>query len=217
MTVAIINPDNPSGNNLTKEELLQLAQWSKEQNMTFIMDESFCDFCDDFPNNTLLDNRILEQFSNMIVIKSISKSFGVPGLRLGIMATSNVAMLSVIKKDLSIWNINSFAEFFMQIYSKHESDYKKAALKFRQERTRFHELLQEIPYLRVFDSESNYFLCEVLPPYTSHGLAVSLLKEHDILIKDCSTKKVFSGRNYIRLAIRNKIDNDRLIAALKTR
>jgi histidinol-phosphate/aromatic aminotransferase/cobyric acid decarboxylase-like protein len=179
------------------------------------MDESFCDFCDDFPNNTLLDNRILEQFSNMIVIKSISKSFGVPGLRLGIMATSNVAMLSVIKKDLSIWNINSFAEFFMQIYSKYTSDYNNAAQKFRKERQRFFSALQEIPFLRVIPSQANYFLCEVLPPYTSHNITLALLKQYDILIKDCSNKKGFNGKNYIRLAIRNSKDNNSLIEALK--
>jgi histidinol-phosphate/aromatic aminotransferase/cobyric acid decarboxylase-like protein len=212
----IINPDNPSGNNLTKEELQKLAQWSKEQNMTFIMDESFCDFCDDFPNNTLLDNRILEQFSNMIIIKSISKSFGVPGLRLGIMATSNVAMLSVIKKDLSIWNINSFAEFFMQIYSKYTSDYNNAAQKFRKERQRFFNALQEIPFLRVIPSQANYFLCEVAADkFSSKELAVKLLADHNILIKDCSGKSAFAGGNYIRLAVRDRKDNHRLVEALK--
>ena len=84
------------------------------------------------------------------------------------------------------------------------------------ERERFKALLDEIPFLKIFDSESNYFLCEVLPSYTSHGLAVSLLKDYNILIKDCSTKKVFDGRNYIRLAIRNMADNDRLVSALKS-
>lgn len=213
----IINPDNPSGNYLPYNDVLRLASWAAESGIRLVVDESFVDFAAEFPNNTLLNNEVLEKYPDMVVVKSISKSFGVPGLRLGVLASADKSLIDYIKKDVSIWNLNSFAEFFMQIYTKHESDYKKAALKFRQERARFHELLQEIPYLRVFDSESNYFLCEVLPPYTSHGLAVSLLKEHDILIKDCSTKKVFSGRNYIRLAIRNKIDNDRLIAALKTR
>jgi histidinol-phosphate/aromatic aminotransferase/cobyric acid decarboxylase-like protein len=104
----------------------------------------------------------------------------------------------------------------MQIYNKHENDYKKAAAKFMSERERFKGLLDEIPYLKVFDSQSNYFLCEVLPPYTSHALAVTLLREREILIKDCSTKKVFDGRNYIRIAIRNNEDNDRLINALKS-
>ena len=73
-----------------------------------------------------------------------------------------------------------------------------------------------IDYLRVLPTEANYLLCEVLPPHTPRELAIQLLKKHNILIKDCSTKKVFDGKNYIRIAIRNNIDNDRLISALKS-
>ena len=152
----------------------------------------------------------------MIVVKSISKSFGVPGLRLGIMASADKTLIADVKKDVSIWNMNSFAEFFMQIYTKYESDYRKAAVKFQQERELFRKELESVPYLRVFDSQANYFLCEVLEPYNSHTLAVKLLNEHNILIKDCSTKKVFEGRNYIRLAVRNRADNKHLVDALKT-
>ena len=158
----------------------------------------------------------LEKYPDMVVVKSISKSFGVPGLRLGLMASSDKELISFVKKDVSIWNLNSFAEFFMQIYTKHEGDYVKAAGKFQNERQRFYDELQNVPFLKVFDSQANYFLCEVTDKYTSHELAVLLLKEHDVLIKDCSTKKVFNGRNYIRIAIRNAADNDRLLAALKS-
>ena len=132
------------------------------------------------------------------------------------MASADEELISFVKKDVSIWNMNSFAEFFMQIYTKHEADYRKAAGKFMAERERFKNELNEIPFLKVFESQANYFLCEVLEPYTSHQLAVTLLKGYNILIKDCSTKKVFDGRNYIRIAIRNKVDNDSLIAALKS-
>ena len=212
----VINPDNPSGNYLSHEELLRLATWAASKGIRLIVDESFVDFASEFPHNTLLDNAILERYPDIIVVKSISKSFGVPGLRLGVLASADKDLISFIKKDVSIWNLNSFAEFFMQIYTKHESDYRKAAGKFMEERKRFKGLLEEIPFIKVFESQSNYFLCEVLPPFSSHDLAVTLLKNHNILIKDCSTKKVFGGRNYIRLAIRNKVDNDCLIAALKT-
>jgi histidinol-phosphate/aromatic aminotransferase/cobyric acid decarboxylase-like protein len=152
----------------------------------------------------------------MIVIKSISKSFGVPGLRLGILASADISLVSSIKKDVSIWNLNSFAEFFLQIYTKHESDYMKSAVKFQAERERFHKDLREVPYLKVYPSEANYFLCEVKEPYTSRNLTVSLLDRHDILIKDCSSKKVFNGRSLIRLAVRAKEDNIRLVCALKS-
>lgn len=215
-TLLLINPDNPSGNYLPYNDVLMLASWCQAEGIRLVVDESFVDFSTEFPQNTLLRNDVLEQFPDMIVVKSISKSYGVPGLRLGIMASADKELISFVKKDVSIWNLNSFAEFFMQIYTKHEGDYRKAALKFRKEREVFKEELMSVPFLRVFDSESNYFLCEVLPPYGSYGLAVRLLNEHNILIKDCSTKKVFAGRSYIRIAIRNREDNRRLIEVLKS-
>lgn len=212
----LINPDNPSGNYLSQKDVFRLASWCAAEGIRLVVDESFVDFSSDFPDNTLLHDDILERYPDMIVIKSISKSYGVPGLRLGILASADKYLISFIKKDVSIWNLNSFAEFFMQIYTKYEGDYRKAAVKFQNERACFRKELMSVPFLRVFDSEANYFLCEVLPPYDSHNLAVRLLNDHNILIKDCSTKKVFDGRNYIRIAIRNREDNSRLVEALKS-
>jgi len=212
----LINPDNPSGNYLSQKDVFRLASWCAAEGIRLVVDESFVDFSSDFPDNTLLHDDILERYPDMIVIKSISKSYGVPGLRLGILASADKDLISFIKKDVSIWNLNSFAEFFMQIYTKYEGDYRKAAVKFQNERACFRKELMSVPFLRVFDSEANYFLCEVLPPYDSHNLAVRLLNDHNILIKDCSTKKVFDGRNYIRIAIRNREDNSRLVEALKS-
>lgn len=214
-SLLLINPDNPSGNYIPYKDVLRLAEWCKNEGVRLVVDESFVDFSSEFPHNTLLRNDLLERFPDMIVVKSISKSFGVPGLRLGIMASADTELIAFVKKDVSIWNLNSFAEFFMQIYTKHEGDYRKAAEKFGNERGRFYEDLRSIPYLKVYPSEANYFLCEVMPPYNSHNLAVTLLKNHNILIKDCSGKKAFSGRNCIRLAVRNRQDNERLVSALK--
>lgn len=214
-SLLLINPDNPSGNYIPYKDVLRLALWCKNEGVRLVVDESFVDFSSEFPHNTLLRNDLLERFPDMIVVKSISKSFGVPGLRLGIMASADTELIAFVKKDVSIWNLNSFAEFFMQIYTKHEGDYRKAAEKFGNERGRFYEDLRSIPYLKVYPSEANYFLCEVMPPYNSHNLAVTLLKNHNILIKDCSGKKAFAGRNCIRLAVRNRQDNERLVSALK--
>lgn len=214
-SLLLINPDNPSGNYIPYKDVLRLAEWCKNEGIRLVVDESFVDFSSEFPHNTLLRNDLLERFPDLIVVKSISKSFGVPGLRLGIMASADTELIAFVKKDVSIWNLNSFAEFFMQIYTKHEGDYRKAAEKFGNERVRFYEDLRSIPYLKVYPSEANYFLCEVMPPYNSHNLAVTLLKNHNILIKDCSGKKAFAGRNCIRLAVRNRQDNERLVSALK--
>lgn len=214
-SLLLINPDNPSGNFISRKDILILADWAVNKNVTLIVDESFVDFAESAEDNSLLHNDILEKYSNMIVIKSISKSYGVPGLRLGILASGNVDFVSKIKKDLSIWNINSFAEFYMQIFNKYELDYKQACALFIKERNRFYKDLEQIDYLRVIPSQANYFLCEVLNKYSSKQLTELLLTKYNILIKDCSGKSAFSGNNYIRIAIRTTSDNLSLVNALK--
>ena len=125
-TLLLINPDNPSGNFVPKADVLELANWCEQNGTRLIVDESFVDFSDGWETNSLLENEILEAFPHLMVMKSISKSYGVPGLRLGIMASSDKALIAKMKKSVSIRNINSFAEFFMQIYTKYEKDYKRA-------------------------------------------------------------------------------------------
>lgn len=210
----LINPDNPSGNFIPYTELIDLLNWTQQQQIHLIVDESFVDFSEESTANTLLKNEILETYPNVIVIKSISKSYGVPGLRLGLAASSNKEIISILRKEMAIWNINSFAEFYLQIYSKYDGDYQSACSKFIVERRRFYKELQQINFLRVIPSQANYFLCEVTSRFSSAEL-VSLLLERNILLKDCSTKAGFNDRNYIRIAIRDTKDNDYLIETLK--
>jgi len=212
----LINPDNPSGNYIRRDALLDMVSWCASCGVKIVVDESFADFSDEFPENTLLSDSILNRYNNLIVVKSISKSFGVPGLRLGIMASSDTSLIERIKKDVSIWNINSFAEFFLQIYSKYEGDYKRSALKFRQEREMFRAELESISFLKVFDTQANYFLCKVSGSLSAEELAEVMLARYNILIKDCSKKKGFEGKNYIRIAIRNREDNSRLVEAFRS-
>lgn len=214
-TLLLINPDNPSGNFIPKEDILRLAAWTAKKAITLIVDESFVDFSSLSYRNTLLVNEILEKYPNLIVVKSISKSYGVPGLRLGLAACSGKELIADLKKDVSIWNINSFAEFYMQIYGKYDSDYKQACELFITERERFYHELQQISFLRVIPSQANYFLCEVTSRFTSSELAALLLKRFNLLIKDCGTKSAFKDKNYIRLAVRDMRDNDYLVSKLK--
>ena len=211
----LINPDNPSGNFIAQRDIMRLAQWCKQKHVNLLVDESFVDFATGHVDNTMLRDEILESFPNMMVMKSISKSYGVPGLRLGVLASSDRALIAKIKKEVPIWNINSFAEFYMQIFGKYESDYRLACDKFREERDRFFNELKTIPYLRVIPSQANFFLCEVVDKYTSAQLT-QLLIEHDVLISDCARKRNMAGQNLIRLAVRGSADNDKLIDILQS-
>lgn len=214
-TLLIINPDNPSGNFIPKSGLLQLCEWSKQQGIRLVVDESFVDFSDEFENNSLISNGILEQYPQLVVMKSISKSYGVPGLRLGVMACADVELILQVKRNVPIWNINSFAEFYLQIFGKYEADYRRACHQFIAERNRFEKMLRQITYLRVIPTQANYFCIEVADKFTTEELAKHLLADYEIMIKDCNSKNFLKGKNYIRISIRDSVDNNQLFAALK--
>ena len=209
-SLALINPDNPSGNFLDRQELKLLLEWSKRKGIALFVDESFVDFAE--KPFTLLDNQLLSEFTNLAVIKSISKSHGVPGVRLGILATANEAILSKLRSDISIWNINSFAEYYLQIAEKYKKDFDGAMWEFRVERARFKNQLAGLPGVKVIDSEANFFIIKVTKDIASSEIAIQLLHDYKILVKDLSAKM---GNRFLRVAIRNAADNDKLVSALK--
>lgn len=212
-TLLLINPDNPSGNYIPFNDILRIVEWTKKKNIQLVVDESFVDFASVDGLYSLFDNAILGQNKHLVVVKSISKSYGVPGFRLGVLASGNSQMIAKIKKQVAIWNINSFGEFYMQIYEKYHKEYIKACGLFKEERSIFYKELQEIPYIKVYSSQANYFLCRVKAPFTSKSLALKLLN-HNVLIKDCREKRAFNGGDYIRIAIRDRKDNHFLYQVL---
>ncbi len=196
--LVLINPDNPTGNYLPKADVLRLAAWCGEQGIRLVYDESFSDFADE-GGNTLIDDGILAAYPTLVVVKSVSKSYGVPGVRLGIAASADTELIAFMRRDVSIWNINSFGEFFLQIAEK----YKLAAA------------LASIDGLRVLPSQANYLMVELTGPMGSRTLAKRLLTERRILIKDLSKKIKRDGRQFIRVAVRTREDNAKLVAAIR--
>ena len=209
-TLVLINPDNPSGNYIDEEGIKKLIDWTAQRGIRFILDESFLDFADE--NVTYIDQNILSSNKHLFVVKSISKSYGVPGLRLGVLASGDADMIGKIKKDVSIWNINSFAEFYMQIQEKYKKDYALAIERFKAERRRFLSALSEIEFIEVIPTQANYFMIKIKDKYNAEEITNILMDQYGILIKDLSSKV---GDKYIRVAIRNEEDNNKFVAAIK--
>lgn len=210
----IVNPDNPSGNYIPFDDLTALIDRVTARGIKLVIDESFADFADE-PDNTLIRRDILKKYDNLYVIKSISKSYGVPGLRLGVLASGDTETVRRIKDDVSIWNINSFAEFYMQIAEKYADDYRIALEKLKKERARFFaELGKFSDILRAIPSQANYIMAEVCGGMTSERLTRELFAKYSIMIKDLGTKEGLRGGNYVRIAVRDAADNDKLLAAL---
>ena len=213
----LLNPDNPSGNYISYQECLRLIRWCKQQNIAVIIDESFVDFVDigqgeNIADRSMIRDKVLEEYHKLYIIKSISKSYGIPGVRLGVLASGDESLIRYLKKDVSIWNINSFGEFFMQIKEKYDKDYVEALDRLRRCRKRFIQQLKEISLLEVYPSQANFVMCRV-KKISSADLCNSLLKEN-IFVKDL-TKKIKNGHQYIRLSIRGEEDNNRLLEALR--
>ena len=213
-TLILINPDNPSGNCLSKKELLKLLDFYKKNNKKIVLDESFIDFSDKTTKNSLLSNEILIKYPNLIIIKSISKSYGIPGIRLGILASSDTNLIKRLQERISIWNINSFAEYFLQIFNKFSKDFVNSCDLIAKERKILFKNLKSLNFLRPIPSQANFILCEVLKPFDSTSLCLELL-DKGFLIKDCKNKLGFNGKSYICIAVNAKEDNENLIKALR--
>jgi len=212
--LVLINPDNPSGHFFTKEELLQILDYCQDTGKRCIVDESFADFAAPEVRYTLLNNETLERYPLLAVVKSISKSYGVPGLRLGVAASADKELMESMRYLLPVWNINSFGEYFFQIYSLYASSYTRACDQIALRRKELTAGLSRFPFLKPYPSQANYVMCEVTGDMDSTALAESLLREN-LLIKDLSTKDGFDGASYIRVAVKDKTDNACLLQALE--
>lgn len=210
----IINPDNPSGSFILYEDLTKILDKCEEHKVTCVVDESFIDFAEKGIRYTLIKDKILDKYPHLIVIKSISKSYGVPGIRLGVVASSNRVLLKQMRAKMAIWNINSFAEYYLQIQRLYKRTYLLSCDKIAQQRSYLFAELEKIKYLSVYPSQANYILCKVDGEYTSEELAKELLRRYGILIKDLSNKKGFYRQSFIRIAVKDEKDNAYIVHAI---
>ena len=210
--LVVVNPDNPSGNYIPKKDIMRLVEWSKSQGIKLVIDESFVDFADE-ENSSIIEQSVLSMNPHLYVMKSISKSYGVPGLRLGVLASGDADTIGKIKKDVAIWNINSFGEFYLQIAEKYKKNYAAALVKIREERRRYENELKAIEGLRVIPSQANYVMVELENGKSAKELTKVLLIKHNLLTKELVAKT--NGKNYLRLAVRNTEDNNKLLDALR--
>ena len=212
--VILINPDNPSGNFIPYKDIIAILKALKEENKYLILDESFVDFADNGFESSALNTPDLEKYENLIIIKSIGKSYGIGGLRLGVLATSNQKIINQVKNQIPIWNVNSVSEFYLQIIGKYKAEYKTSCEKIALRRKDLLIGLSRIKYITPFPSQANYILMEI-KGINATKLSADLCNKFGILVKDCSGKSGFVKNNYIRVAVRNSRDNQYLLECLK--
>jgi histidinol-phosphate/aromatic aminotransferase/cobyric acid decarboxylase-like protein/choline kinase len=208
-TVVVVNPNNPTGSQIDTERLYGLAESNPDK--TFLIDESFIDFADVPSIVGLLEAAPLE---NVVVLKSLSKSLGVPGVRLGF-AYSAGQLANELRSELPIWNLNSIAENFLEVMLKHRKAIAESFDRTRHDRDLFRHGLEAIRGVAVaHPSGGNYILVELdVPAVEVTGIRQRLLDLHGMYVKDVSDRFP-DGAGYLRLAVRYPDENTRLLKAL---
>jgi histidinol-phosphate/aromatic aminotransferase/cobyric acid decarboxylase-like protein/choline kinase len=208
--VVFVNPNNPTGTLIDTQWIFDFA--ARNEQKTIVVDESFIEFSGQASVLELLEKKPL---TNVIIIKSLSKSMGLPGMRLGYAYSCNPAFNEFVKKSLPIWNMNSIAEFFMEIVLKHRKSLSQSFLNTIRDRELFRTALSELSCVEeVYPSAANFLLIKMKPRAASQPLAEALLSRHSIYIKDIS-HKFPDGRSYLRLAVRLPHENAMLVKCLK--
>lgn len=200
----INNPNNPVGNITTRDEIEEILK----EGIITIVDEAFIDFCQEYSAEELIS-----KYENLIVIKSLTKSAGTAGLRVGYLLTKNQEIKNAVKAYLPIWNVNSLAEKFIELFPNFKEDYKDSIRKTIEDRKYLFEKLKEIPFLQPYQSFANFIFCKT--DLSSRKIAETLLDEYNILIKYGLNQKILKSDKYVRFGVKTKKDNDRLISALR--
>lgn len=208
----MVSPEMPSGYMFPEEDMMCLLETAKEYGTRIVVDESFVDFAEPKMKYTLLNNSVLKKYQNLVVIRSIGKTFGVAGLRLGILGSNDLELVKEMKSKMSIWNINSFAEYYLQIYNDFFSYYKKSCEMISEERIRVSKEIEKINGLKAYPSQANYIMIGI-GKINSRELAIKLM-ENGFLMRDLSPKDFFDKENFIRIAVKTPEENNRIIASI---
>ncbi len=209
----VVTPNNPTSMLVPKADLIRLAEKLSPSKCMLIIDESFLDFADKKKQISLEQD--IAKYPNMAILKSMSKAYGICGLRIGYMLTANADFAKAVRKGIHIWNINGFAEEFLRILPQYKQDFEDSCEIVKADRDVFYKKLCTIDGMTVFKPDANYIYCR-LPDGALSGPEVTkrLFIKYNIYIKDSVGKTQPNADRYIRIASRTQEENNTLIDAL---
>lgn len=209
----VVSPNNPTSLLVPKNELLRLTQKLAPHKCMLIVDESFIDFSKNGDDETL-ENEI-GNHENLTIFKSMSKAYGICGIRIGYMLTANADFLAKVRQGLHIWNINGFAEEFLRLAPEYKQQFRESCAQVMADRDLLSQQLESIPEMKVYPPDANYIFCR-LPNYSMSGPEVTkkLFIENNIYIKHCVGKIMPESDRYLRISSRTQPENQRLVEAL---
>jgi histidinol-phosphate/aromatic aminotransferase/cobyric acid decarboxylase-like protein len=206
----VINPGNPTGQTFSLEEMVEFLEQTKDMELV-VVDESFIDFAGDIVPSLL---RVADRFSNLLIVRSVSKHCGVPGLRIGYCYSGNLYLLNRLRRFIPTWNLNSVAQYFLSLLPSTDGEYQEARKRLIGDVRWLYAALQSIRGIEVYPTGANFVLCKVTSGLTAFELQARLLTEHQMYVRDCSNK-IGMDRFHIRVASQGHEKDARLVEALR--
>jgi threonine-phosphate decarboxylase len=208
----LCNPNNPTGRLWPRDRLLEWLEHCRRQGITAVVDEAYMDFVEDGLRFSAV--QWLDRFPRLIVLRSMTKSFAVPGLRLGYLTASEriVSELSGIQPP---WPVNGPAALAGRWLAGQQSYLEESRRSVRIFRQGLQEQLQGLPALSCIPSEANFILCRITDLAWDAGRLAAALAERGILVRTCGDFTGLEKERFIRVAVRRPEQNERLLRGLK--
>jgi histidinol-phosphate/aromatic aminotransferase/cobyric acid decarboxylase-like protein len=207
----VINPGNPTGQFIPLEEMVEFLHRARDLELV-IVDESFIDFSGETIPSLL---PVADQFTNLLIVRSMSKHCGVPGLRLGYCYSANLYILNRLRRFVPTWNLNTLAQYFLSLLPGQAAAYHEGRKRLIGDVRHLYEELRTIPALEVYPTGANFLLFKVRNGLTANELQTRLLVEHEMYVRDC-TNKLGMDAFHIRVASQGREKDTRLVEALRT-
>ena len=210
----VVNPNNPTSLAVPKTEVIRLTEQLAERDILLIVDESFINFTEDTRSGSMAPE--IERYRNLVIIKSLSKCYGIGGLRLGYLLTDNNQFADAVREEIPIWNVNGFAEMFLRLAARYRKEFARSCELVRKDRDALYRGLETIAGLTAYRPDANFVFCR-LPDGAMSGpeLTRRLFIEDNILVKHCVGKMMPEADRYVRIASRTEAENQILIEALR--
>ena len=210
----VVTPNNPTALSVPRDALLYLAERLRAHDCRLIVDESFIEFSDAGAEASL--QLELDANPNLVIVKSMSKVFGIAGLRLGYLLSADTDLVESVRRELPIWNVNGLGEAFLRSLGRFRRQFDASCERVKADRNELYTMLLDVPGIQPFKPDANFVFCRLEhPALTGPDLVKRLFFEHNILTKDCAGKSMQDGDRYVRIASRTSDENRQLVEALR--
>lgn len=210
-SVVIVQPNNPAGTLVARDDVVRMLHAFVDLDLVLV-DESFLYFAG--PNLADMSAAgMIHEFPNLVIVNSMSKAYGVPGLRLGYALSGDKQFVTRLRAELPIWSINSFAQFFLESMSKYQTRFDESCAQVTEATQALYRGLQSVPSVEPYPTHGNYVLCRTSPELTGSEITARLFDEFNVLVNDCSGKNGLDSR-FFRIASRTTEENEALVRIL---